>query len=194
MASNSDLTKFLAQVRAIKPTFFLGMSHLWCECYAVYKRELEVATVQAISRNLKIRGAFIQQYESIQDVDILDELSHTLVHTSFAASPHGGIPAPSTSPRDPEGVDQTAIRFDVCLTAARALKGWDSFVDSMAKLLGIKDMLLLDWYDRFGGRVFIPVTGGGHTSDEVLAWMNAVFMPPTSTLKDQSSRVKNAYG
>jgi long-subunit acyl-CoA synthetase (AMP-forming) len=40
----------------------------------------------------------------------------------------------------------------------------------------------------------VPVTGGGHTSEEVLRWMVEVFMPPTATLKEQSSRVKNAYG
>ena len=50
------------------------------------------------------------------------------------------------------------------------------------------------WFDRFGGRVFVPVTGGGHTSSEVITWLNEVFMSPTATFQPQSSRVKNAYG
>ena len=42
--------------------------------------------------------------------------------------------------------------------------------------------------------MFVPVTGGGHTSTEVLTWLNEVFIAPTATFKPQSSRVKNAYG
>lgn len=36
--------------------------------------------------------------------------------------------------------------------------------------------------------------GGGFTSDEVLAWMDSLFMSPTSTGKAQASRLRNSYG
>jgi hypothetical protein len=85
-------------------------------------------------------------------------------------------------------------KLRVCIAAMRQQEEWGSFVNAAGSLLGIKDLLLLEWYERFGGRVFVPVTGGGHTSEEVLQWMVLVFMPPTALLKEQSSRVKNAYG
>jgi long-subunit acyl-CoA synthetase (AMP-forming) len=71
---------------------------------------------------------------------------------------------------------------------------WNDFATAVASILGIKDLLLLEWRKRFGGRVFIPVTGGGFTSSLVMKWLDELFMPLTSTGKSQSSRVKNAYG
>jgi long-subunit acyl-CoA synthetase (AMP-forming) len=40
--------------------------------------------------------------------------------------------------------------------------GWGIFVDASAELLGMRDMLLIEWFKRFGGNVFIPVTGEYH--------------------------------
>ena len=76
----------------------------------------------------------------------------------------------------------------------RNLHHWQQFVDAASDILGIKSLLVADWFERFGGRVLIPVTGGGFTSDEVLRWMEEIFVPPTSLGKAQSSRVKNSYG
>ena len=45
-----------------------------------------------------------------------------------------------------------------------------------------------------GGRVFDPITGGSHTSTEVLQFLSETLVPRTTTGADQSSRVKNAYG
>lgn len=85
-------------------------------------------------------------------------------------------------------------KLHFCITALKKLEEWDIFMNLVGSLLGIKDLLLLEWYSQFGGRLFVPVTGGGHTSEEVIKWMTQVFMPQTTMLKEQSSRIKNAYG
>lgn len=90
--------------------------------------------------------------------------------------------------------ERILINSTVELTQFKAYSSWDDFINTAANILGTKDDLLLTWFSRFGGRVFIPVTGGGFTSPEVLAWMSQLFMPLTTAGKDQSSRVKDAYG
>ncbi len=47
--------------------------------------------------------------------------------------------------------------------------------------LGCRQDLLQEYNAKLGGEIFFPVTGGGHTSDEVMDWMTEVFCPPTST-------------
>jgi hypothetical protein len=83
------------------------------------------------------------------------------------------------------GVDCRSV-----VSALRTVDGWDRLVDGLALLHGVRALLHMEWYERFGGRVFVPVTGGGHTSDEVVRWLNEVFIAPTATLAAQSSRVK----
>ena len=78
-------------------------------------------------------------------------------------------------------IEMQSFTNDAIILALRALSCWPAFVSAVAAVLGTKDKLLLDWQLKFGGRVFIPVTGGGFTSTEVLQWMNDVFMPRTST-------------
>lgn len=40
--SDHSVATLLCNIKQVKPTFFLGMSYLWTECYAMYKKQLEV--------------------------------------------------------------------------------------------------------------------------------------------------------
>jgi hypothetical protein len=163
---------------------------------------LETRTVSAIVEgDGRIKQALVDQfhlYNATHNGDGISESLSTAEGTTARRIESGLIEKISDADvaiMDEFTEDEVGSQIvDICLAAARSLESWEQFVDSLAKLLGTKDLLLLDWYNRFGGRIFIPVTGGGHTSDEVISWMNAVFMPQTTCLKDQSSRVKNAYG
>lgn len=84
--------------------------------------------------------------------------------------------------------------FEYLLGTLQTLPSWTQFVESMSTLLGIKDELNLDWVNRLGGEIFIPVTGGGHASREVIAWMDELFTPKTTNYSSQPSQVKNSYG
>ena len=167
-----DAMTLLSNIKAVRPTFLLCMSYLWCEYFAHFKRDLEQLVLARMLQNKEVTGMMLEEYHNCfsKETDI-DQINHVESIT-----------------------DITDPRLEICIAAMRQQEDWGSFLDSAASVLGIKDLLLLEWYDHFGGRVFVPVTGGGHTSEEVLQWMVQVFMPPTATLKEQSSRVKNAYG
>lgn len=167
-----DAMTLLASMKAVRPTFLLCMSYLWCEYFAHFKRDLEQRVLASVLQNKDVTSKMLDEYHNcFGQVTEVDRINHV--------------------DNDTDGTDP---RLDVCIASMRQQEDWGHFLDSAASVLGIKDLLLLEWYDHFGGRVFVPVTGGGHTSEEVLQWMVQVFMPPTATLKEQSSRVKNAYG
>lgn len=170
--STSDALFLLRNIKAVQPTFLLCMSYLWCEYFALFKRDLEQRVIEYITNS------------SMVEIEIL---SHLKLGSLLCSNHKYG----SESNVDGVLVDD---RLRVCIAAMRQQEEWSTFINASGALLGIKDLLLLEWYDLFGGRVFVPVTGGGHTSEEVLQWMVELFMPPTATLKEQSSRVKNAYG
>jgi long-subunit acyl-CoA synthetase (AMP-forming) len=167
-----DAMTLLSNIKAVRPTFLLCMSYLWCEYFAHFKRDLERRVLACMLKNKDVTSMMLNEYRNClcKETDV-DVINHADGNT-----------------------DITDSRLEVCIAAMRQQEDWGNFLDSAASVLGIKDLLLLEWYDHFGGRVFVPVTGGGHTSEEVLQWMVQVFMPPTATLKEQSSRVKNAYG
>lgn len=167
-----DAMALLSNIRAVRPTFLLCMSYLWCEYFAHFKRDLEQRVLSSMLQNKNVTRMILNEYHNCfsKETDV-DRINHAGSDTDID---------------DP--------RLEVCIAAMRQQEDWGNFLDCAASVLGIKDFLLLEWYDHFGGRVFVPVTGGGHTSEEVLQWMVQVFMPPTATLKEQSSRVKNAYG
>ena len=169
--STHDPLLLLRNIKAIQPTFLLCMSYLWCEYFALFKRDLEQRVIKYITNS------------NLAGIKILPNLNL------------GSLPFSNHKYDCETNVDDLVDdRLRVCIAAMRQQEDWSTFISASGTLLGIKDLLLLEWYDLFGGRVFVPVTGGGHTSEEVLRWMVDLFMPPTATLKEQSSRVKNAYG
>lgn len=45
------------------------------------------------------------------------------------------------------------------LLVLRKIDGWSTFIDTVAAVAGVKDILQLDWFEKFGGRVVFPITG-----------------------------------
>ena len=181
--STHDALVLLRNIKAVKPTFLLCMSYLWCEYFALFKRDLEQRVVEYIMTSRLAKAEIVRHFclGSHQIVNSEDHGAMTVERNICLST-------------DVLTDEEKSDRLHICLVAMRQQEDWGSFVNAAGSLLGIKDLLLLEWYDLFGGRVFVPVTGGGHTSEEVLHWMVELFMPPTATLKEQSSRVKNAYG
>ena len=75
-------------------------------------------------------------------------------------------------------------------------ENWPKVAGILGSLTGKKEELLEEVREKWmGGRVAVPITGGAHTSDAVLTWMNEVFAPRTSAGANQDgSKVKNSYG
>ena len=88
------------------------------------------------------------------------------------------LPAPGTPPSHALSPLQTRPALMRCLTV---LPEWPTAMQTLADQLRLKKPLLRAYFERLGGRVFRPITGGGHTSDAVLNWMNECFMSKTTT-------------
>lgn len=67
-------------------------------------------------------------------------------------------------------------------------------VFEVAERTGVYATLRERYKAMLGGRVFCPVTGGAHTSPEVIKFMGELLMDKTSSGEEQSSRVKDSYG
>lgn len=194
---DQDATGLLAHIRGVQPTFLLCMSHLWCEYYALFKRELEYRVVEAIMKEDTVKSEILIQYDIYKafishlesnDNNNNSNISESVTNTGNSESMEVSVMVDTTEGSDfgvsesltlqKRGPSLGAADLDstlhICIAAMRQLEEWGAFIDSVGSVLGIKDVLLLDWYGYFGGRVFVPVTGGGHTSEEVLQWMTQV--------------------
>ena len=117
-AGMDAVAMLLEDIQAIRPTFFLGMPHLWSECHVLYKKELE---------------------------SLVNDIVLTLLLTQENGS---NEPLPSTFTRLLQGGDNSNDnRFShlssnpetskTVLAAVRQLDRYDVFVDTIGTLYGV---------------------------------------------------------
>jgi len=162
--------QLLCDIAGMQPTYLFAFSYLWSELHAAFNRELEAITISQASDMLQSKtpaifvGASANKSAEMQPSPLSD----------FQVALHER----NVLPRLALSVIARDVSLDVIAAApeaARALQqlqlSKQTFVKHAAAIIGSCELLLANWFQRMGGRVVAAVTGGGHTSDEVLAWM-----------------------
>lgn len=174
--------ELLCDLAGVQPTCFFAFSYLWSELHAVFNRELENITISQACEILesKTPAAISANVEQVHD-NVLSDFQVALRQQNIAPalalrviSPPVSLHLGTTAPEATSAVQQL----------------WQSkqtFVKHAAEIIGSRELLLCNWFQRMGGRVLAAVTGGGHTSEEVLSWMQVLLMcrdvpPPSSAV------------
>jgi hypothetical protein len=162
--------ELLCDLAGLQPTCVFAFSYLWSELHAVFNRELESITISQACEIL----------ESKTPAGISDNVEqvHDHVLSDFQVALRQQNIAPTLALR----VISPPVSFHLGTTAPEATSAvqqlWQSkqtFVKHAAEIIGTKELLLSNWFQRMGGRVLAAVTGGGHTSEEVLSWMQVLL-------------------
>jgi long-subunit acyl-CoA synthetase (AMP-forming) len=196
--------ELLCDLAGVQPTCFFAFSYLWSELHAVFNRELENITISQACEILesKTPAAMSANVEQVHD-NVLSDFQVALRQQSIAPalalrviSPPVSLHLGTTAPEATSAVQQL-------------LQSKQTFVKHAAEIIGSRELLLSNWFQRMGGRVLAAVTGGGHTSEEVLSWMQVLmlfrdvpapssavlpFCRPSSDSKRLSIRSKRASG
>jgi hypothetical protein len=121
----------MEDIQGASPTFFLAMSHTWSEWYLQYLQELELVTVRSIREKFKLYA------DADQYVPNKDEVV-ALLRKSAAMN----------------NLFRYVNDEDQWITGILRLKrnyDWGKFIKVVSELLGVKELLTAEWYERLGG-------------------------------------------
>lgn len=170
--SHSDL---LHDVAGIEPTCFFAFSYLWSELYALFNKELEGITVSQAADMLERRTPAVFAHEAADaNSDVMSDFQVALRLQNVAPRLALQIISPAAT------LDISAAGPEAASAMRQLQQSKHAFVKHASQIIGSRELLLSNWFQRMGGRVLAAVTGGGHTSDDVLAWMQVradIFAP-----------------
>jgi long-subunit acyl-CoA synthetase (AMP-forming) len=163
--------ELLCDLAGMQPTYLFAFSCLWSDLHAVFMQELE-ATTNSQAFEMLERGT-----PAILVGDGATVPSEDVALSNFSLA----LQQQSVAPKLALRVMSFSNSMNLC-TAAAALQQLQRskhiFVHHAADIIGSRELLLSNWFQRMGGRVLSAVTGGGHTSERVLAWMQVMPFAP----------------
>jgi hypothetical protein len=156
--------ELLCDLAGIQPTCFFAFSYLWSELHALFNRQLENITISQACDILesKTPAASAAKVEQVH-ANVLSDFQVALRQQSIAPALALRVISPTVSLQ----LDTTAPETNAAVQ--QLLQSKQTFVKHAADIIGSRELLLANWFQRMGGRVKAPVTGGGHTSEEVLS-------------------------
>ena len=163
--------ELLCDLAGIQPTYLFAFSYLWSELHATFNRELEGITISQASDMLQNKTPAI--FLGPPGDEVADDVQPSpLSDFQVALQERNVLPRLALrviAPTTPLSVSGASPEAACALQQLQLSK--HAFVSHAAAIIGSRELLLANWFQRMGGRVVAAVTGGGHTSDEVLAWM-----------------------
>ena len=160
----------LEGMRAIRPTFFLGLSDFWTTLYAAHRRLLESALAEALCGSRGVPAGGGAAHATAEVVEEIEELPVAAVLREFhRAMAEGGVTA----------------------QALRASAAWPDLCEAFLSTRlggGVHQRVLRHTRAQLGGALLITVTGGSHTSADVVTFMSRLMSA------GNESRVYNSYG
>ena len=171
LGDNCSHQELLCDLAAIQPTYLFAFSYLWSELHATFNRELEGITISQASDMLQNKTPAI--FLGPPGDEVADDVQPSpLSDFQVALQERNVLPRLALrviAPTTPLSVSGASPEAACALQQLQLSK--HAFVSHAAAIIGSRELLLTNWFQRMGGRVVAAVTGGGHTSDEVLAWM-----------------------
>ena len=171
LGDNCSHQELLCDLAGIQPTCLFAFSYLWSELHAVFNQELDIITISQASEMLETQTPAVFLGKVLQEhPDPMSEFQVALLQQNVA---------PKLALRVVSNYSSLAVSSmapEAVQAAQQLQQSKRAFVKSAAEIIGSRDLLLSNWFQRMGGRVVAAVTGGGHTSDEVLSWMQVLVL------------------
>lgn len=163
--------ELLSDLAGIQPTCMFAFSYLWSELYAVFNSELENITTSQACEILDSKTP------SVLAANVEHEHENALSDFQVALRQQSIVPALALRVISlPASLELGAIAPEAAPAVQQLQQSKRAFVKHAADIIGSRELLLSNWFQRMGGRVLAAVTGGGHISDEVLSWMQVFLL------------------
>jgi long-subunit acyl-CoA synthetase (AMP-forming) len=203
LSDNCSHQELLCDLAGIQPTCLFAFSYLWSELHAVFNQELDGITISQALEMLETQTPAVFLGKVPQEhPDPMSDFQVALLQQNVA---------PKLALRVVSNYSSLAfgsMELGAVQAAQQLQQSKRTFVKSAAEIIGSRDLLLSNWFQRMGGRVLAAVTGGGHTSEEVLSWMQVlvsawlvIFVAASSCLRRPflgsrrlNTRIRAAYG
>ena len=162
--------ELLCDLAGLQPTCVFAFSYLWSELHALFNRELENLTISQACDILesKTPAASAAKVEQVH-ANVLSDFQVALRQQSIAPALALRVISPSVS------LHLGTAAPEATSAVQQLWQSKQTFVKHAADIIGSRELLLSNWFQRMGGRVLAAVTGGGHTSQEVLSWMQVLL-------------------
>jgi long-subunit acyl-CoA synthetase (AMP-forming) len=163
--------ELLCDLAGIQPTCFFAFSCVWSELYAVFNQELENITISQASEMLENQtpAVYLSNVGPQEHHDMLSEFQVALQNQNVVSKLALSVISPTAS------LELSTVSPEAVQALQQLRQSKHAFVKRASEIMGSRDLLLSNWFQRMGGRVVAAVTGGGHTSDEVLSWMQVLI-------------------
>ncbi len=167
--------ELLCDFAGIEPSCYFAFSYLWSELHAAFNRELEVNTISHAFHMIENQTpAIFEDQGLLKHHDLHSDVQVALLQRTF--SPQLALSVISLT----ASLESSNIAPEVVPALQQLQQSKRAFVNSAATITGSRDLLTAKWCQRMGGNLLkgsalAAVTGGGHTSEEVLLWMQVLF-------------------
>lgn len=159
-------TDLLHDVAGIEPTCFFAFSYLWSELHALFMTQLDAITICQAADMLERQTPAVFVHEAADsNHDVISDFQVALRQQNVAPRLALQVISPTAT------LDLSAAAPEAAKAIQQLQQSKHTFVKHASQIIGSRELLLSNWFQRMGGRVLAAVTGGGHTSDEVLEWM-----------------------
>jgi hypothetical protein len=176
LGEDSSHHELLCDFAGIEPSYYFAFSCLWSELHAAFNRELEANTISHAFHMIENQTPAIFEGAGLlkhHDVHWHSDVQAALLQRTFSPQLALSVISPTAS------LESSNLAPEVVPAVQQLQQSKRAFVNSAAKITGSRDLLVANWCQRMGGNLvkhsaLAVVTGGGHTSEEVLSWMQVL--------------------